>query len=79
VPFQTVAVPPLAAEPSPFQVRVALVQAHQAALGDLQRLGKVRLGSSQVAPVPVQGGSGQEAAGKVIFTPSPPQAFHGMV
>jgi hypothetical protein len=61
MPFQTVAVLPLSAEPRPFQVRVALVQAHRAPLGDLQRLGKVRLGSEEVAPEPPQGGPGQEA------------------
>src|SRR3954470_12164589 len=37
------------AEARPLQVRVALVQAHQAALGNLQRLGEIRRSAGEVA------------------------------
>ena len=51
------------AEPSPFQVRIALEKTHRAPLGDLQHLGKVRLGSGWLTSEPPQGGAGQEATG----------------
>jgi hypothetical protein len=56
-------IPLVPAEARPFEVRVALVQPHRPALGDLQGLGEVRGGAVKVGTKTPKGGAGQEAAG----------------
>ena len=63
-------------EASPLQVGVALVEAHRAALGDLQGLAEVRGGAGEVGGQAPEGGAGQEAAGEIVLLARLPQAVH---
>ena len=69
-------IPLVPAEARPLEVRVAFVQAHRAALGDLQDLGEVRGGTGEVGTPAPEGGAGQQAAGDVMLGARPPQAVH---
>src|SRR5262249_37797111 len=53
--------PLVAAEARPFEMRVARVKPHRAALGDLLGLGEVRHGAGEVGAEAPEGGAGQEA------------------
>ena len=55
-------IPLVPAQSRPFEVRVALVEPHRPALGDLQGLGEIRGSAGEVGTETPEGGAGQEAA-----------------
>ncbi len=67
------------AQPRPLQVRVALMEPHRPALGDLHGFGEVGCSSREVAVNPPEGGTIQEAARDELLGPGLPQAIHSSV
>jgi hypothetical protein len=76
MPPRRVEISLVAAQPRPFQVRIALVKPHRSALGDFQGLDEVRGSAGEVVTEAPEGSAGQEAEGEVVLSAGPPQAVH---
>jgi hypothetical protein len=67
------------AEARPLEVRVALVQPHRSALGDLQGIAEIRGGAGEVGTKAPEGGAGQEAKSDELLGCRPTEVVHGSV